>query len=119
MLFRSDCPNRHFAPLTYQDLYRHLEGKDENCCDVVGLYAIMPDNNCTFLCTDFDDKSCKYGYKDDVLAFVGVCKEWNIPYAIERSRSGNGAHVWIFFEEPIPAFKAKNEKNNWQQSTHC
>ena len=102
-----DCPNRHFAPLTYQDLYRHLEGKDENCCDVVGLYAIMPNNNCAFLCTDFDDKSCKYGYKDDVLAFVGVCKEWNIPYAIERSRSGNGAHVWIFFEEPIPAFKAR------------
>ena len=107
----ADCPNRHFAPLTYQDLYRHLEGKDENCCDVVGLYAIMPDNNCTFLCTDFDDKSCKYGYKDDVLAFVGVCKEWNIPYAIERSRSGNGAHVWIFFEEPIPAFKARRLGN--------
>ena len=105
------CPNRHFAPLTYQDLYRHLEGKDENCCDVVGLYAIMPDNNCAFLCTDFDDKSCKYGYKDDVLAFVGVCKEWNIPYAIERSRSGNGAHVWIFFEEPIPAFKARRLGN--------
>ena len=107
----ADCPNRHFAPLTYQDLYSHLEGKDENCCDVVGLYAIMPDNNCTFLCTDFDDKSCKYGYKNDVLAFVGVCKEWNIPYAIERSRSGNGAHVWIFFEEPIPAFKARRLGN--------
>ena len=108
----TDCPNRHFAPLTYQDLYRHLEGKDENCCDVVGLYAIMPDNNCAFLCTDFDDKSCKHGYKDDVLAFVEVCKEWNIPYAIERSRSGNGAHVWIFFEEPIPAFNARRLGND-------
>ena len=107
----ADCPNRHFAPLTYQDLYRHLEGKDENCCDVVGLYAIMPDNNCAFLCADFDDKSCKHGYKDDVLAFIGVCKEWNIPHAIERSRSGNGAHVWIFFEKPIPAFKAKRLGN--------
>ena len=39
----ADCPNRHFTPLTYQDLYRHLEGKDENCCDVVGLYALMPE----------------------------------------------------------------------------
>ena len=107
----AECPNRDFAPLTSQDVYRHLEGKDENCCDVVGLYAIMPDNNCSFLCTDFDDKSCKHGYKDDVLAFVGVCRDWQIPYAIERSRSGNGAHVWIFFEEPLPAFKARRLGN--------
>lgn len=105
------CPNRNFAPLTSQDMYRHLEGKDEYCCDVVGLYAIMQDNSCAFLCADFDDKNCKYGYKEDVLAYVGVCREWLIPYAIERSRSGNGAHVWIFFEAPLPASKARRLGN--------
>ena len=105
------CPNRNFAPLTTQDMYRHLEGKDEYCCDVVGLYAIMQDNNCAFLCADFDDKNCKYGYKEDVLAYVGVCREWLIPYAIERSRSGNGAYVWIFFEAPLPASKARRLGN--------
>ena len=105
------CPNRNFAPLTTQDMYRHLEGKDEYCCDVVGLYAIMQDNNCAFLCADFDDKNSKYGYKEDVLAYVGVCREWLIPYAIERSRSGNGAHVWIFFEAPLPASKARRLGN--------
>ena len=105
------CSNRNFAPLTSQDMYRHLEGKDEYCCDVVGLYAIMQDNNCAFLCADFDDKNCKYGYKEDVLAYVGVCREWLIPYAIERSRSGNGAHVWIFFEAPLPASKARRLGN--------
>ena len=105
------CPNRNFAPLTTQDMYRHLEGKDEYCCDVVGLYAIMQDNNSAFLCADFDDKNCKYGYKEDVLAYVGVCREWLIPYAIERSRSGNGAHVWIFFEAPLPASKARRLGN--------
>lgn len=105
------CANRNFAPLTTQDMYRHLEGKDEYCCDVVGLYAIMQDNNCAFLCADFDDKNCKYGYKEDVLAYVGVCREWLIPYAIERSRSGNGAHVWIFFEAPLPASKARRLGN--------
>lgn len=105
------CPNRNFAPLTTQDMYRHLEGKDKYCCDVVGLYAIMQDNSCAFLCADFDDKNCKYGYKEDVLAYVGVCREWLIPYAIERSRSGNGAHVWIFFEAPLPASKARRLGN--------
>lgn len=107
----AECPNRSFASLTNQDYYRHLEGKDENGCDVIGLYAILPDNKCTFLCTDFDDKNCTHGYKDDVLAFTAICKEWGIPYSIERSRSGNGAHVWIFFEEPLPAYKARKLGN--------
>lgn len=107
----AECPNRNFASLTDQDCYRHLEGKDENGCDVIGIYAILPNNKCTFLCTDFDDKNCTHGYKDDVLAFTSVCKEWGIPYSIERSRSGNGAHVWIFFEEPLSAHKARKLGN--------
>ena len=107
----ADCPNRNFLPLGYDEICRHLIGNDENGCDVVGIYAIMLDNNCAFLCTDFDDKSCKHGYKDDVLAFVGVCRDWNIPYSIERSRSGSGAHVWIFFNDVIPAYKARRLGN--------
>lgn len=107
----ADCPSRNFLPLGYNEICKHLIGNDENGCDVVGIYAIMLDNNCAFLCTDFDDKSCKHGYKDDVLAFVGVCRDWNIPYSIERSRSGNGAHVWIFFDAIVPAYKARRLGN--------
>ena len=60
---------------------------------------------------NFDDKNCEHGYQDDVLAFVDVCKSWNVPYSIERSRSGNGAHVWIFFERPVLAVKARRLEN--------
>ena len=107
----ADCPNRQFAPLTYNDFFNHLAGKDAWGRDVIGLYPIRKDNTCCFLCTDFDDKSCEHGYKNDVLAFVNVCKTWNVPCYIERSRSGNGAHVWIFFDTPITAFKARKLGN--------
>ncbi len=107
----ADCPNRHFAPLTYNDFFNHLAGKDACGRDVIGLYPIRKDNTCCFLCTDFDDKSCEHGYKNDVLAFVNVCKTWNAPCYIERSRSGNGAHVWIFFDTPVTAYKARKLGN--------
>lgn len=107
----SDCPNRELSPLTTDDIFRHLEGRDENCQDVIGLYPVMPDGTCYFLCADFDDKNCRHGYKDDVLAYAGVCSDWHIPCGIERSRSGNGAHVWIFFDNSIPAFKARRLGN--------
>ena len=107
----AECPNRNFAPLTNQDIYRHLEGKDENGCDVIGLYVVTSDNKCSFLCTDFDDKNCTHGYKDDVLAFISICREWRIPFGIERSRSGKGTHVWTFFDQPIPAYKARKLGN--------
>jgi len=107
----ADCPNRQFSPLTYNDYYRHLEGKDVDGRDVVGLYVLNEDNTCHLLCTDFDDKNCEHGYQDDVLAFVEVCKSWNVPYSIERSRSGNGAHVWIFFDCPVLVVKARKLGN--------
>lgn len=106
-----DCPNKLFAPLSYNHVFNHLAGKDEMGRDVIGIYPIRKDNTCCFLCTDFDDKSCEHGYKNDVLAFVNVCKEWDVPYYIERSRSGNGAHVWIFFKAPILASKARKLGN--------
>ncbi len=107
----ADCPNRHFSPLTDNDIYQHLEGKDADGRDVIGLYVLNEDNTCHLLCTDFDDKNCEHSYQNDVLAFIDVCKSWNIPCSVERSRSGNGAHVWIFFDVPVLAVKARRLGN--------
>lgn len=107
----AECPNCEFQPLGYSDIYRHLEGKDPNGRDVVGVYAILPDITCRFLCCDFDDKNCEHGYQKDVMAYVGVCRDWGIPAYIERSRSGNGAHVWILFDEHIKAQTARRLGN--------
>ena len=107
----SDCPNRQLKPLEYNDVYNHLAGKDEYGRDVIGLYPILEDYTCRFLCADFDDKTCEHGFKEDVLTYVTVATEWNVPCYIERSRSGNGSHVWIFFEDPMPAIKARKLGN--------
>ncbi len=99
----SACPNRKLSPITDEDIYKHLEGKDYYGRDVIGIYPMLVDETCHFLCADFDDRE----YEKDVLAFCEICDELNIPAYIERSRSGSGAHIWIFFDVPVPAATAR------------
>jgi hypothetical protein len=69
----------------------------------IGVYPMLLDETCWFLATDFD----KASWKDDARAFCNTCKEFGVPAVLERSRSGNGGHIWIFFSEPIPAILAR------------
>ena len=99
----ANCPNRVLKSLTDEEIYKHLEGKDTLARDVIGIYPMLQDETCHFLCADFDDDS----FEKDVTAFREVCRELDIPVYVERSRSGNGAHSWIFFESPIAAATAR------------
>lgn len=99
----SICPNRKLMPLTDKAIYRHLSGTDSYGRDVVGIYPMLADETCLFLCADFDEEN----FKSDVTAFKITCEEYDIPVSVEISRSGNGAHVWIFFEEPVLASVAR------------
>ena len=103
----AECPNRQFAPLDHDAIFKHLEGKDEKARDVIGIYPILEDNTCYFLCADFDDKNSEHGYQSDVQTFVSVCRDWGVTPTVERSRSGNGAHVWLFFKEATPCSIAR------------
>ena len=89
--------------LTDKDIYKHLSGKDSYGRDVVGIYPMLTDEACLFLCADFDEEN----FKSDVTAFRKTCEEFDIPISVEISRSGNGAHAWIFFEEPVSASVAR------------
>ena len=73
----------------------------------IGMYTMMPDETCYFLVFDFDDKQSINQIKDDVLAFAKVCDEYNVPISIERSRSGKGFHLWVFFENKVKAITAR------------
>lgn len=97
------CPNRKLLPLTDGDLFAHLAGKDKYGRDVVGVYPLLTDETCAFCCVDFDDE----GHKTASIAFQSACTENGVPAYVERSRSGEGAHVWIFFESPVPAKMAR------------
>ena len=100
----SACPNQAFLAVDDVSIERHLRGTDANGAPfVMGVYPMLADNTCSFLAADFDEGE----WRRDVFAFRETCQRHEIPVAIERSRSGNGAHAWIFFEEPIPAASAR------------
>jgi len=94
----SDCPNQAFLPLNDQVVLDHLQGRH-----TIGIYPLLRDETCWFLAADFDKES----WFDDVTAFVDTCRNIGVPTAVERSRSGNGAHVWFFFSSPISAVSAR------------
>lgn len=99
----SQCGNRMLLPLTDGAIYAHLKGKDSFGRDVVGIYPLHPGDTTCLLAVDFDDD----GWQEDVAAFRAICREHGLEPAIERSRSGNGGHVWLFFEEAVSAADAR------------
>jgi len=102
-----DCSNRDLLPLTKEVIDSHLRNKDENGAGIVGIYPLLSDETCLFLAIDFDEEK----WQNDISVFRSVCTSLNIPIAIERSRSGNGAHAWLFFEEPVSAISARKLGN--------
>lgn len=92
------CPSQAFLPVTEEAVAGHLRGRH-----VMGLYPLLPDETCWFLAVDFD----KAAWREDVDAFAQTCRRREIPFVVERSQSGNGAHVWFFFESPVSARAAR------------
>ena len=94
----SDCAFQKWMPVTDEVIRRHLSGEI-----TIGVYPMLLDETCRFLAVDFDGD----GWSADALAFLEICRMKHLPAALERSRSGNGGHVWMFFAEAIPASLAR------------
>ncbi len=103
-----DCESRDFVPVTDEVIESHLLGRDVSMKRskrdfTIGVYPLLPDETCWFLAVDFD----KERWMDDVSVYMDACRIYKVPAALERSRSGNGGHIWIFFSEPIAAGLAR------------
>ena len=94
----SACSYQDFPPLDETAIYAHLTGNQ-----TIGTYAIREDDTCIFLAADFDGE----GWREDVTAYRRAGEELGLQIAVERSRSGNGAHAWIFFAHPVPSAHAR------------
>ena len=94
----ADCGNRKLIPLTDAAIYDHLAGEH-----TVAVYPLLTDDSCHFLAVDFDESE----WREDARAFVQSCQELGVPVALEISRSGNGAHAWVFFAGNVPARDAR------------
>lgn len=94
----ADCGHRLLVPLTDQTIYGHLSGRH-----TVGVYPLLADDSCHFLAVDFDDAD----WRKDAQAFAQSCRELGVPAALEISRSGNGAHAWVFFSSNVAARDAR------------
>ena len=100
----ADCPNRRFIPVTDEVIRWHLSGRDRQGRDfVMGVYPMLHDETCHFLAADFDGES----WQQDACAFLDTCRRLSLPAILERSRSGNGGHVWLFFEDAVSASLAR------------
>ncbi|MCU0836957.1 MAG: DEAD/DEAH box helicase family protein [Chromatiaceae bacterium] len=93
-----DCGHRDLLPLSDAVLFKHLAGEH-----TIGTYPLLTDDTCHFLAVDFDEAE----WRDDAIAFARTAKEVGVPVALEVSRSGNGAHAWIFFDRRVSARDAR------------
>jgi len=89
---------KSYLKLTDEQIQKHLDGFHH-----IGIYPLLQDNTTWFLAADFD----KANWQNEALTFLNACKEKEIPAYLERSRSGNGGHVWIFFDKPYPAIRSR------------
>ena len=96
----SDCVHKDYLMLTDEVTEYHLTGRNGL---VVGIYPMLLNDTCYFLAIDFDDE----GWQNDITTLRQICLRFDIPIAVERSRSGEGAHAWFFFEQPVAASLAR------------